>query len=81
MKRHRLIKSEDEKAWLFDAEQQDDLLVAGFACFAPGCASEVAMEIGGSMETVLLPSRTVGSPVPMRMANARLFVLPKDKQQ
>lgn len=81
MKKYRLIKSRDEKAWLFDSEREDDLLVAGFACFAPGCASEVEMEVGGSIETVLLPSRAVGSPVPMRMANARLFVLSKDKQQ
>lgn len=81
MKRHRLIKSQDEKTWLFDTEQEDDLLVAGFACFAPHCESEVAMEIGGEVETVLLPARVVGSPVPMRMANARLFVLSRDKQQ
>ena len=80
-KRHRLIKSRDDRVWLFDSEQEDDLIVAGFACFAPGCQSEATVEIAGSVETVVLPSRAVGSPVPIRMANARLFLLSQDKQQ
>jgi hypothetical protein len=79
IQKYKLLKSEDEKAWLFDAERENDLIVAGFACFAPHCQSEFSMEIGGLMETIVAPSRASGSPVPMRMSNARLFVLSKDK--
>jgi hypothetical protein len=79
IQKYKMLKSEDEKAWLFDAERENDLIVAGFACFAPYCQSEFSMEIGGLMETVVAPSRAPGSPVPMRMSNARLFVLSKDK--
>ena len=72
----KLLKSICEKAWLFNVKQEDDSLVAGFACFAHGCPMEVAMMINGEERMALVPARATNSPVPLRMLNARLSLLP-----
>jgi hypothetical protein len=76
MKTKKLIKSNCEKAWLFNVRQDDDSLIAGFACFAHSCPLEVAMKVNGKERKVMLPSRAVNSSVPLRMLNARLSLLP-----
>ena len=76
MKTKKLIKSNCEKAWLFNVRQDDDSLIAGFACFAHSCQLEVTMEVNGKERKVMLPSRAVNSSVPLRMLNARLSLLP-----
>jgi hypothetical protein len=76
MKSKKLIKSNCDKAWLFNVKQEDDSLFAGFACFAHSCPLEVAMEVNGQERKVMLPSRAVNSSVPLRMLNARLSLLP-----
>jgi hypothetical protein len=76
MKTKKLIKSNCEKAWLFNVKQDDDSLIAGFACFAHSCPLEVEMEVNGQGRTVIVPSRAVNSSVPLRMLNARLSLLP-----
>jgi len=76
MKTKKLIKSNCEKAWLFNVRQDDDSLIAGFACFAHSCPLEVGMEVNGKERKVMLPSRAVDSSVPLRMLNARLSLLP-----
>lgn len=76
MKNKKLLKSCCEKTWLFNVKQEDDILIAGFACFAHSCPLEVEMEINGQRRMIMLPSRAVNSSVPLRMLNARLSVLP-----
>jgi len=76
MKTKKLIKSNCEKAWLFNVRQDDDSLIAGFACFAHSCPLEMEMEVDGKKQKVMLPSRAVNSSVPLRMLNARLSLLP-----
>jgi hypothetical protein len=76
MKTKKLIKSNCEKAWLFNVRQDEDSLIAGFACFAHSCPLEVEMEVNGKERKVMLPSRAVDSSVPLRMLNARLSLLP-----
>lgn len=76
MKTKKLIKSNCEKAWLFNVKQEDDSLIAGFACFAHSCPLEVEMEVNGKGRKVMLPSGAVNSSVPLRMLNARLLLLP-----
>jgi hypothetical protein len=76
MKTKKLIKSNCEKAWLFNVKQEDDALIAGFACFVHSCPLEVKMEVNGRERMVMLPSRAVNSSVPLRMLNARLSLLP-----
>lgn len=76
MKTKKLIKSNCEKAWLFNVRQDEDSLIAGFACFAHSCPLEVEMEVNGKKRKVMLPSRAVDSSVPLRMLNARLSLLP-----
>lgn len=73
-----MIKSLCEKAWLFNVNQEDDLLVAGFACFCHGCPLEVKMIINGKERAVMVPSRAANGAVPLRMMNARLSLLPID---
>lgn len=76
MKTKKLIKSNCEKVWLFNVRQDDDSLIAGFACFAHSCPLEVKMEVNGEERMVMIPSRAVNSSVPLRMLNARLSLLP-----
>ena len=76
MKSKKLMKSTCERAWLFNVKQDDDLLTAGFACFAHSCPMEVKMIINGKERKVMVPARAVNSSVPLRMMNARLSLLP-----
>jgi hypothetical protein len=76
MKAKKLVKSNCQKAWLFNVKQEDETLIAGFACFAHSCPLEVKMEVNGEERMVMLPSRAVNSAVPLRMLNARLSLLP-----
>ena len=76
MKRKKLMKSICKRAWLFNVQQEDDLLVAGFACFVHGCPMEVEMVIDGRQRKVMIPARAVNGSVPLRMMNARLSLLP-----
>lgn len=81
MKAQKIVKSSCQKAWFFDAREDDDFLLAGFACFAPGCASETTIEINGKERAVMTPVKAVQSPVPMRIVNARLSLLPLDNNE
>ncbi len=72
----KVLKSACEKTWLFDTKRDDDFLVAGLACFAPGCNSEVEIEVDGQKRLVITPPKVVNSPLPLRMVNARLSLLP-----
>jgi hypothetical protein len=76
MKNKKLIKSICESAWLFNVKQEDDLLMAGFACFVHSCPMEVSMIIDGKERKAIVPSRAVNGSVPLRMMNARLSLLP-----
>jgi hypothetical protein len=81
MKRQKVLKSSCAKAWLFDVAEEEDFLLAGFACYVPGCASETEVEINGTKRMVMTPSRAVNSPMPLRIANARLSLLPLDQDE
>ena len=72
----KLLKSICEKAWLFNVKQEGDSLVAGFACFSHGCPMEVKMTINGQERMTIVPARATNAPVPLRMLNARLSLLP-----
>jgi hypothetical protein len=76
MKNKKLMKSICKRAWLFNVKQEDDLLVAGFACFVHGCPMEVEMVVDGKQRKVMVPARAVNGSVPLRMMNARLSLLP-----
>jgi hypothetical protein len=76
MKSRKLVKSICDKAWLFNVKQEEDMLIAGFACFIHGCPPEVKMVINGKEREVMIPSRAVNSPMPLRMMNARLSLIP-----
>ena len=76
MKSKKFVKSDCEKAWLFNVKQEDEALIAGFACFAHSCPLEVKVKVNGEERMVMIPSRAVNSSVPLRMLNARLSLLP-----
>lgn len=76
MKSKKFVKSDCEKAWLFNVKQEDEVLIAGFACFAHSCPLEVKVKVNGEERMVMIPSRAVNSSVPLRMLNARLSLLP-----
>lgn len=78
MKGKKLIKSNCEKVWLFNVAQDNDSLLAGFACFVHGCPLEVKVKINGEERVAMLPSKAVNSSMPLRMLNARLSLLPLD---
>jgi hypothetical protein len=61
---------------LFNVKQEDEALIAGFACFAHSCPLEVKVKVNGEERMVMIPSRAVNSSVPLRMLNARLSLLP-----
>jgi hypothetical protein len=77
----KVLKSFCEKAWLFDARQDEDFLTAGFACFVPGCDSEVEMEVNGQKRAMMIPAKAINSPLPLRMVNARLSLLPLNQDE
>jgi hypothetical protein len=72
----KVLKSDEEHVWLFNATISEDIINAGLACFAPHCPSEVKLNIKDVQRTVIIPSRAMGSAVPLRMLNARLSLLP-----
>jgi hypothetical protein len=71
----KLVKSKCEKAWLFNTAKRSDEIIAGLACFLPGCEESVELEIAGRSWYAMVPSRAVNSPVPMKVTNARLSLL------
>lgn len=72
----KAVASQCEKVWLFDVKKEDDFVLAGLACFAPYCASEVELELQGEKRTMLVPPKAVNSLLPLRIVNARLSLLP-----
>jgi hypothetical protein len=70
-----LIKSDCEKAWLFDVKKEDDMLRAGFACFLAQCPAQLVFSMGEEKTTVLTPQKAAASPMPTRIINARLSML------
>ena len=71
----KLLKSNCEKAWLFDVARYKEELTAGLACFLPECKEHVHLELNGTMYCVAVPHRAINSPVPVKVSNARLSLL------
>ena len=71
----KLLKSKCEKVWLFDAAKYKEELIAGLACFLPGCGDSIEVEIKGVTWRMAVPHRAVNSPVPVKASNARLSLL------
>jgi len=71
----KLLKSKCEKVWLFDAAKYKEELIAGLACFLPGCGECFEVEVKGEMCRIGVPHRAVNSPVPVKVRNARLSLL------
>ena len=72
----KVVKSVCEKAWLFDVREDDDFLLAGLACFVPGCESEVEVNLKNGRRAMMTPVKAINSLLPMRIVNARLSLLP-----
>lgn len=72
----KLLKSECEKAWLFQAKVEDDHLLAGLACFQANCPAEVVFVVKGRKLIAAPPHRAINNPMPCRAANVRLALLP-----
>lgn len=72
----KVLKSDGQDVWLFNATVSGDTVSVGLACFAPHCPSEVQLSIKNAQRTAVVPSRAMGSAVPLRMLNARLSLLP-----
>lgn len=73
----KLLKSTCEKAWFFNAEEEENSLHVGLACFLPSCKHEVEVEIDGKLAMVMVPKRAINSPMPTRASNARLSLFLK----
>lgn len=73
----KLLKSQCGRAWLFNAKREEDMLAVGFACFLAQCPAQIVIPMGKESWQVLLPVKVVASPVPVRMINARLSVIPE----
>lgn len=71
----KLLKSRCGNAWLFDAAKHNDEITAGLACFLPGCAENIEVEVRGMLCRVIVPHRAINSPVPVKVSNARLSLL------
>jgi hypothetical protein len=71
----KLVKSKCEKAWLFNTAKRSDEIIAGLACFLPGCEESVQVEMGGKEWHAMVPAKAVNSPVPVKVTNARLSLL------
>jgi hypothetical protein len=71
----KIVKSECEKAWLFNTVKRGDEITAGLACFLPGCAENLEVSIGGERCLVVAPFKAINSPVPIKITNARLSLL------
>ena len=71
----KLLRSECERAWFFNAKVSNGFLVAGLACFLPGCKETIVVQHKDQRWTVEVPYRTLRSPVPMKISNARLAMI------
>jgi len=71
----KVVKSECEKAWLFNAKLEDGLIFAGLACFVSNCPARVVIPWKGEKLIIGLPHRAIGNPMPCRQVNARLTLL------
>lgn len=71
----KLLKSQCEKIWLFDVTRKDGELLAGLACFLPGCEDDARVEIKGKIYSITLPHKAIESVVPVKVSNARLSLL------
>lgn len=72
----KVLKSDEDSVWLFNATVDEDAINAGLACFTPHCPSEVRIKIENTQRTAIVPSKAMGSVVPMRILGARLSLLP-----
>lgn len=70
----KVLKSSCEKIWLFDAEVDDISIKAGLACFLSQCPAFAAFVYKDKKIEACLPLKAINSGVPLRIANARLFL-------
>jgi len=70
----KVLKSRCEKIWLFDAEVDDISIRAGLACFLSQCPAFATFAYKGKEIEACLPLKAINSGVPLRIANARLFL-------
>lgn len=71
----KMLKSDCEKAWLFDCKMRDEWLEAGLACFLPSSPGSVVFSIGSRQCNAAVPSRAVDKLGAVRIVNARLPLL------
>jgi len=71
----KLLISDCEKVWLFNAKTDRPFLKAGLACFLPGCKPEVTFTLNKQQLVACLPSKVVDATTSARMPNARLSLL------
>lgn len=70
----KTLKSCCGNIWLFDVEIDDISIRAGLACFLTSCPATAQFVLNGSNVKVGLPLQAIDNVVPMRVANARLFL-------
>jgi hypothetical protein len=70
----KILKSSCEKIWLFDVEVDDISIKAGLACFLSQCPPFALFPYRKKEIEACLPLRAINSGVPLRIANARLFL-------
>jgi hypothetical protein len=71
----KLIKSNCERVWLFDIKKDESSVKAGLACFLAGCPSSVSFRFKEEEVEVSVPLRAINNGMPIRILNARLFLL------
>lgn len=77
----KLLKSKCEKGWFFDVKIEDGYLAVGLACFMGGCGDFAEVEIKGQSFAIEVPHRCIQLPVPSRILNARLALLPSHSDE
>lgn len=70
----KILTSTCGKIWLFDVNLDDTSIKAGLACFLSQCPSSASFLLKGSEINAYLPLKAINSGVPVRIANARLFL-------
>lgn len=70
----KLLKSDCGRAWLFDAEVDDISIRAGLACFLSQAPAFAIFSYRDGQIEACLPLKAINSGVPLRIANARLFL-------
>lgn len=70
----KLLKSDCGKVWLFDVEVDDISIRVGLACFLSQAPAFAAFSYKGKQIEACLPLKAINSGVPLRIANARLFL-------